>query len=407
MSRIASAALACALAAASASAQGAGPGGKPAAAKPAGSSHDGAFVVRLGSDTIVVERFSRSGNTYSVEQALRSPQPRLFHTHLELTPAGDLASLNYMQHRIGAPPDAPLLASTELTVGGDSATIVAKRGDSTTTRRVAVRGPSLPTLPSSYLPFELAAMRLRAARQDSMPVQLLGPGGQPTLYTAKRVGPDSVIFINPNITYRAKVDREGRILGMQAPQSTFKIDLRRVPSADVTAFATRWSQAPAMGQLSPPDSVKATVGGANVTILYSRPSKRGRVVFGDSGIAVEPYGGVWRTGANDATRLTTDKDLVIGGATVPAGTYTLWTLLDRAGWKLIVNKQTLRPDNSGRPLWGTMYDASQDLVRVNMTMSTLPTPVERMTIAVEPQGQGAVLKVMWDTTQGSVPIQAK
>jgi hypothetical protein len=121
---------------------------------------------------------------------------------------------------------------------------------------------------------------------------------------------------------------------------------------------------------------------------------------------LEPWGKVWRTGAIEATRLTTDRDLTIGGATVPAGTYTLWTQLDRDAWKLIINKQLLRPDNSGRLLWGTMYDQQHDLIRVPMTMSTLPSPVERMTIALEPQGDGASLKVMWDVTQATVAVKA-
>jgi hypothetical protein len=59
-----------------------------------------------------------------------------------------------------------------------------------------------------------------------------------------------------------------------------------------------------------------------------------------------------------------------------------------------VNKQLLRPDNSGRLLWGTMYDKQYDLVRVPMTMSTLPAPVD-----------GAQLKVTWDVTQATVPIR--
>jgi hypothetical protein len=92
---------------------------------------------------------------------------------------------------------------------------------------------------------------------------------------------------------------------------------------------------------------------------------------------------------------------------VPAGNYTLWTQLDRNGWTLIVNKQLLRPDNSGRLLWGTMYDPQYDVVRVPMTMTTLSAPVEHMTIALEPQGDGALLKVMWDVTQATVPVRAR
>lgn len=179
-------------------------------------------------------------------------------------------------------------------------------------------------------------------------------------------------------------------------------------SARAGALVGRPGPAAAVQPASPPDSASIRVQGANVLVRYSRPSKRGRVVFGDSGVALEPWGRVWRLGANEATRLTTDRALVIGNLTVPPGTYTLWTKLDRAGWKLIVNKQTMRPDGSNRPLWGTMYDASQDLGRTAMTMSKSRTPVEQMRIALEPRRpNGATLRVMWDTTQASVPIRVK
>jgi hypothetical protein len=369
--------------------------------------HRGAFVVRLGADTIVVERFSRTDSTYSVEQAARSPQARLFHTHIEMTPSNDAESIFYMQHRIGGTMSDPLVASTQVTVAGDSATIVGKRGDSTTVnRRVVVPRGSLPTLPSSYLGYELVSMRLVASGQDSMQARLLGING-PTSYAVKRVGRDSVFFIlDPATIFRAHVDGQGRILHMHAPFTTFKIQLARVNDVDVAAQAARWAAAPAMGTLSPADSVKATVGGANISIRYSRPAKRGRVVFGDSSVAMEPWGKIWRTGANEATRFSTDRDLMIGDATVPAGHYTLWTQLGRNGWTLIVNKQLVRPDNSGRPLWGTMYDPQHDLVRIPMTMSELASPVERMTITLEPQGDGAQLEIMWDRTQGAVSVRA-
>ena len=378
------------------------------AAAQGSNAHRGAFVVRLGTDTIVVERFSRTDSTYSVEQAARSPQPRLYHTHVELTPTNDLESMFYMQHRIGASMSDPLIASTQVTVTGDSATLLGKRGDSTTVnRRVAVPPGSLPTLPSSYFGYELASMRLVASGRDSMQARLLGPNG-PTSYGVKRVGRDSVFFIlDPSTIFRAHVDAQGRILHMHAPFTTFKIELARVSDVDVSGTAARWAAAPAMGTLSPADSVKAAVGSANVSIRYSRPSKRGRVVFGDSSVAMEPWGKIWRTGANEATRFTTDRDLLIGNATVPAGSYTLWTLLGRNGWTLIVNKQLLRPDNSGRPLWGTMYDTQHDLVRVPMTMTTLPSPVEQMTIAIEPQGDAAQLRIAWDRTQATVPVRAR
>jgi hypothetical protein len=104
------------------------------------------------------------------------------------------------------------------------------------------------------------------------------------------------------------------------------------------------------------------VGAAQVLVDYSRPSARGRTVWGG---ALVPYGQVWRTGANAATQLVTSADLTIGGAAVPAGTYTLFTLPTADGGQLIVNKKTGE--------WGTEYDAAQDLVRIPLRASALAT----------------------------------
>ncbi len=147
------------------------------------------------------------------------------------------------------------------------------------------------------------------------------------------------------------------------------------------------AQAPA----SPRDSVKTTIAGASLSVNYGRPSKRGREVFG----GLEKWGNVWRTGANEATHFTTSKALKFGSATVPAGTYTLWTLLDEGGkWQLIVNKQTGQ--------WGTAYDAKQDLVRIPLTVERTPAVVEQMEITLASAGQGGQLAILWDRTKAHV-----
>jgi len=87
---------------------------------------------------------------------------------------------------------------------------------------------------------------------------------------------------------------------------------------------------------SPPATAEVTLENKKITIDYSRPSLKGRKV----GQELAPYGKVWRTGANEATALTTEIDLNIGGAKVPAGKYTLYTLPSEGTWKLIINKQT-------------------------------------------------------------------
>ncbi len=136
--------------------------------------------------------------------------------------------------------------------------------------------------------------------------------------------------------------------------------------------------------------------GKTVSIQYSRPSMRGRKIFGE----LVPYGEVWRTGANAATSLKTDVALNIGGANVPAGSYTLYSLPGASGWKLIINKQTGQ--------WGTEYRQSQDLARVDMKVSQSSSPREQFTISFDQTGgNSALLKLAWDTTVAGVDVKEK
>lgn len=149
--------------------------------------------------------------------------------------------------------------------------------------------------------------------------------------------------------------------------------------------------------LSPPG--EATVkfdDGKTVTIKYSRPSMKGRKIYG----GLVPYGEVWRTGANSATSMTTDVALTIGGTTVPAGSYTLYTLPGQSAWQLIINKQTGQ--------WGTEYNQGQDLARVPMKVGQLPSGLEVFTISLDKAGpSAATLKLDWENTTASVGITEK
>jgi hypothetical protein len=172
----------------------------------------------------------------------------------------------------------------------------------------------------------------------------------------------------------------------------------RVREVDVGDFATAFAKAEMaggpMGQLSPRDTVRATVGPAHLLVDYGRPRKRGREIFGN----VVPWNQVWRTGANAATQFTTDVPLTMGGATFPAGSYTLWTLPSPTGAKLIFNRQTGQ--------WGTGYDSTQDLVRVELERERLPAAVEQFTIGVDSAAGGGVLRLEWDSTGYRVPFTA-
>jgi hypothetical protein len=147
---------------------------------------------------------------------------------------------------------------------------------------------------------------------------------------------------------------------------------------------------------SPPEQASVTLNGKPVTIDYCAPSLRGRKV----GVELAPYGKVWRTGANSATTLKTQSTLRIGNLIVPPGTYTLYSLPEEKGWKLIVNKQTGQ--------WGTEYHEDQDLGRVDMLEGIVPSaPVEKFLINFEhTSGNKTELHLHWENTDVYVPITA-
>ncbi len=148
---------------------------------------------------------------------------------------------------------------------------------------------------------------------------------------------------------------------------------------------------------SPPGQATVTLKGKTITIDYSRPSMRGRKIMG----GLVPYGQVWRTGANEATTLTAPVNLDIGGTSIPAGKYTLWTLPAEGTWKLIINRQTGQ--------WGTEYDPKQDLARIDMMKRpALASPVEQFTISFDKKNEDtADLVLTWETTSVSVPVKAE
>lgn len=146
-------------------------------------------------------------------------------------------------------------------------------------------------------------------------------------------------------------------------------------------------------KLSPSAGTSMMLGGHTITIDYNAPSARGRKVEG----GLIPYGKAWRTGADAATTLTTDADLMIGDLRVPKGVYTIYTLANPDGWMLIVNKQTGQ--------WGTVYNESQDLGRVPLKLTVLDAPVEKLQITLKETGAAGVLQISWGKTEASVLVK--
>jgi len=146
-------------------------------------------------------------------------------------------------------------------------------------------------------------------------------------------------------------------------------------------------------QASPSASVKEKVGVTDVSVDYSRPSMRERKIFG----GLVPFGAVWRTGANAATKVTFGTDVKLGGAAVPAGSYALFTIPGETEWTVILSKVTDE--------WGSYaYDKKDDQARVTVKPVALAEALETMSISVQDLHAGkANLVIAWEKTK--VPIE--
>jgi len=142
---------------------------------------------------------------------------------------------------------------------------------------------------------------------------------------------------------------------------------------------------------SPRDSVTAVVNGATITINYGSPSVKDRAIWG----GLVPYDSVWRTGANEATRFTTDKDIMVEGKKLPAGTYGFFAIpgKNNSSWTIIFNSVARQ--------WGAFkYDASKDVLRVTVTPKK-SKKYERLIYIINKKG----FDLIWDELSVPVSIQ--
>ncbi|MCI0435899.1 MAG: DUF2911 domain-containing protein, partial [Gemmatimonadetes bacterium] len=266
----------------------------------------GAFVVRLGSDTVAIEEYVKTGNRFEATSVARSPRTVVRRYVAELAQDGSVA--RHASNIEGATLDE---------------------------QAPAVSG-AIPLSGQFWVSWEIALRRAVASGQDTVTITMLSDDeALPTLF--QRAAPDRWTWSNQfAIPITARVDGSGRIVSIDAGGGS---TVERVTELDVAVmgaeFARRDSAGQGLGPLSPRDTARAMVAGASLMIDYGRPSLRGR----DLGMLVPPNQ-VWRTGANDATHFQTDRGLMIGDATVPAGTYTFYTHPSPEGWTLIINQQT-------------------------------------------------------------------
>jgi hypothetical protein len=262
----------------------------------------------------------------------------------------------------------------------------------------------------SVIELEIAAALRRAAAMglkagDSVPFR--------QFYPDRDVGPSFVLhrgWVQPHPggtvelwhdwlsgTGDVTVDSSGRMLTYSGMRSTYKVAVARTTTLpDIESIGDRLAaaeQRTGLSQLSVRDTVRAAIGAASFSVDYGRPLARGRTLLGN----VISYDRVWRTGANAATQLTSSAPITLAGVSLPAGTYTLWTVPRVGRVDLIVNRQTGQ--------WGTQYDPAQDLGTGPLKSDSVEPPVEKFTISIAPSdARHGTLAMAWGTFRWTAPI---
>ncbi|HEX2636452.1 MAG TPA: DUF2911 domain-containing protein [Gemmatimonadales bacterium] len=374
------------------------------------------FVTTLGNDTVAVEQITRSPTRLVTDGVDRWPFVRRRHTEFDLAPDG---TIRHMVMDVRTPNGrTPRERGRRVTAdfSGDAVTIsVRDSGGVRDTSFVTGGAITVPHVSMMYSVIELeiaAALRRAGAagvqRGDSVLFR--------QFYPDRDVGPSFTLhrgYVHPHAGGRVElrhdwlagtgdvtVDSSGRMLTYSGMRSTYKVAVARTSAPpDLDSIANRLAAAErrtGLQQLSVRDTARATIGAASVAVDYGRPLARGRTLLGN----VIGYDRVWRTGANAATQLTTSAPITLAGLSLPAGTYTLWTVPHLRGADLIVNRQTGQ--------WGTEYSRARDLGRAPMTADSAGPPVEKFTISIEPRdARHGTLVMAWGTFRWRAPVELR
>jgi Protein of unknown function (DUF2911) len=364
-----------------------------------------AFVTTLGRDTVAFESFTRTSARVEGDIMVRIPGTVLCHYVLELASDGSVTRSTLDVKPLGAPNLASRHVVVEIT--GDSLSAdVDSAGHREKTRRAVAKGafPQFMTgfgdsygLYSSLGVYEALIQHL-VTGTDTVSIPSINMAtGRTVPRQFLRRSPTLVDADYFKIAWtHLTLDASGQIVSADGSETTEKVQSHRTEFFDVPQAAKQFASldkaGKGLGLASPNVILKGDVSGEAVVVTYGSPRRRNRTILG----TVVPYGKVWRTGANEATVIVSDKALVIGTTTLAAGSHSLWTLPKQDGTvDLIVNEQ--------HGQYGTDYDASHDIVHIPMKVGALEKPQENFAIAIV----GGQLSISWDTFVWTVPIALK
>lgn len=352
------------------------------------------FVSTLGTDTLFVEKFIRTGTTAEGMLLRRAPLATITRYSMVLNADGSVAKYTQVTTKADGSPLPTGSVALVMTFTGDSVFREIQQNGAAVTLRNAVPKGTLPAFGASNV-FAQQMIQIAKGGHD---VYTIGFGPTATAGKAdiRMMTSDSVEIVNGGFRTGYRVEKDGRIKRGDGSLTTQKFIVVPRTSVNLEAIAAAWAARDAAGQsmgaASTRDTLVATVGSAHITLDYGRPAKRGREIWGK----LVPMDTTWRFGANAAAQFRTDKALVIGGTPIEPGFYTLWLYPSTGQSLLIINSQTGQ--------WGTAYDGKKDIARVAIEkQAPRAKSEERFTVTIE----GERMLMTWDRGGFVVSIKEK
>lgn len=350
-----------------------------------------AYLTLMGNDTLAVEWIEFDDDEVDAEALVRGSETTFSQYHLEFADDGTVEAYTARTYA-GGDATGELLSSQELRVAADSSrSLVTTRNGEEQTRELESEPGAVPFIDMLHWPFE-ASMRWQMAENGALGEEVPILGGRPFPLTRNDDG--SWALRHPSRgPSTMQVDDMGRITMLDGTGSTRAYDLRRMEydALDKEAMGARFADRP-LGELSGRGEIGDYVAGVQFSGDYGVPQKRGRDIFG----GLLAYGTWWRTGANAATQISFDRDIVIDGEVIPAGDYSLSSIPEEDGGTLIINRRT----GQG----GQSYDEAEDQARVRMRRDMLDETVEAFEIRAVETDEGGRIELRWDDTVYWVPF---
>ncbi|WP_185155625.1 DUF2911 domain-containing protein [Rudanella paleaurantiibacter] len=358
----------------------------------------GYLIFTLGKDTTLIGHYQVNGDDFDMTVLVRltSEVHKLKGT---LFPTGECKSVEGYAYKTVPGTDSVLLQTYSLVTRSDSTFTEQRIGGNVS--RFGYAGKGMLHLGIYPYVFFTPLMALRAPGKSGDSLRSAHfVYGTKYPFTLKRINKSTVAAGSPVMgMFTIYLDKKGKPNYIDAIGSSLNVKGRILSYLNLDSLirseAIRAQQYGVMPPLNKPDSVQATIGTTGIHIAYSRPSRRGRVIFGE----VVPWNRFWRTGANAATKIRLSGPIFFADKELPAGEYSIFTIPSKNGWTLMFNKEA--------NIWGTQYNPAHDVLRVPMQVEQVKEPVDLMTIEVVPVNGGGVIRVLWENTKASVAFTTR